>query len=83
MKEALNKIFNWRKNPSSVFLFAIPLAAQGFFIIFWHSYLYYKETGSIGYFVISFLGFILLIVGLIPAYRIHKINKKFENMKKD
>lgn len=82
MKEAFNKIFNWRKHPASVFFLAIPLAVQGFFLVFLYSYLQYKENGDIGYFVISFLGIILLIVGLIPAYRIHKINKKFETLKK-
>jgi hypothetical protein len=30
LKESMNYLFNWKKNPASVFFFAIPLAIIGF-----------------------------------------------------
>lgn len=67
MKSALSTLFNWKKNPSSVFLFAIPLAFAGFFLHGLYAYLMWREHGQWGYSLIVLGALVLLGVGLWPV----------------
>ena len=71
-KEAIDKVFNWKKNPASVFFLALPLFFLGMAGMFLQAYLHYKLDGSIGYFVIVAIAVIALPLLLYPAFKIHQ-----------
>lgn len=73
MSKTLNTIFNWRKNPSSVFYLAIPLVGLFFIFSFMHAYFEYTLNGKYGYFVI--LAF-FVIIGSIMVFFMHNTYKK-------
>lgn len=66
-KESLNYLFNWKKNPASVFLFAVPLAFAGFFLHGWYAYLMWKVNGQWGYSVIVLVALVVLAIGIWPV----------------
>lgn len=52
MRDFINKIFDWKANPASVFYLVIPLVALAVALLFSQAYLQYKVNDDIGYFVI-------------------------------
>ena len=60
----ISKMFNWRKNPASVFYLAIPLAVFGFGCAGLVAYLHWKMNGDLVYAGIFIAGTILLVIGL-------------------
>lgn len=89
LKESLDRVFNWRKNPSSVFLLVIPLVALAVFFLVMQAYLQYKVNGDIGYFVI--LGFFAVFSGVIGYFmrksykqmvKIRTVNSKISEVNK-
>ena len=76
-------LLNWKKNPASVFFFAIPLAALGFLLLGAKAFLMWQATGSIVEFVMLAVALAVLYVALIPAYRIHATIRKMEELNKE
>jgi len=70
----LEKFFNWRKNPGSVFYFAIPLAVIGFGLITLRGVFELSYNGDPWYLVIALFGVALLVLALWPIR--HLINQK-------
>lgn len=67
VKEAFSNLFNWKKNPASVFYFALPLAFLGFFFHGMYAYLMWKEHGEWGYSVIVLTAILILGVCIWPV----------------
>lgn len=67
LKESMNYLFNWKKNPASVFFFAIPMAIIGFSLHGLYAYLMWREHGQWGYSLIVLGALILLGIGLWPV----------------
>lgn len=67
LKESMNYLFNWEKNPASVFFFAIPLAILGFSLHGLYAFLMWKERGDFIYSLILLGGLVLLGIGLWPV----------------
>lgn len=65
-RQALDELFNWKKNPKSVFFFALPLFVLGFALHVAYAYLQWTINGDIGYFYILLAGTALLCFGLWP-----------------
>lgn len=64
----MNYLFNWKKNPASVFFFAIPLAIIGFSLHGLYAYLMWREHGQWGGYSLIVLGALILLgVGLWPV----------------
>ena len=76
--EALHALFNWKKNPASVFIFAIPLALIGLGSCFLVAYLQWKVNGDPVYALIVSGGMLLLGFGLWPLYKMHRINERIK-----
>lgn len=72
MKNFMNTVFNWKRHPASVFYIAAPLAILGMVMTFLSALLQYKLGNGFGFLVIWFVGLTLLIIGLIPAWRIYR-----------
>ncbi|KVP75442.1 hypothetical protein WJ96_06955 [Burkholderia ubonensis] len=72
LRAAINSLFNWKQNPASVFFFAIPLALIGFGCLGAVAYFQWAMNGDLVYAGISLAGLILLVVALLPAYRMHR-----------
>lgn len=89
MKESLDRVFNWRKNPASVFLLVIPLVTLAVALLLSYAYLQYKVNDDIGYFVI--LGIFAVFSGVIGYFmrksykqmvRIRTVNNKISEVNK-
>lgn len=65
MRETINKLFDWRSNPSSVFYLVIPLVVLAVGLLFTQAYLQYKINNDIGYFVI--LGFFVALSAIVAV----------------
>lgn len=65
----MNRLFNWKKYPASVFFFAVPLALFGFAAVFARAFLELSVNGDPWYLVIALVGALLLGVGLWPLRR--------------
>lgn len=72
MREMINKLFDWKRNPASVFYIAIPLAVIAVGLLFMQAYLQYKLNDDIGYFVIFGVFSILSAVAGIQMRRMWK-----------
>lgn len=66
---SLSFIFNWRKNPSSVFILVIPLFLLGMTLMAVLAVLQMKLNQDPVYLYIFLGGIVLLALGLIPAFR--------------
>jgi predicted ferric reductase len=76
LKESLDRIFNWRKKPASVFLLVVPLVTLAVVLLVMYAYLQYKVNDDIGYFVI--LGFFAVFSGVIGYF----MRKSYKQMVK-
>lgn len=65
MLDTINKLFDWKKNPGSVFYLVIPLVALAVGLLFTQAYLQYKINNDIGYFVI--LGFFVVLSAIVSV----------------
>lgn len=65
MRDTINKLFDWKKNPSSVFYLVIPLVALAVGLLFTQAYLQYKINNDVGYFVI--LGFFVVLSAIVAV----------------
>lgn len=65
MRDTINKLFDWKKNPGSVFYLVIPLVALAVGLLFIQAYLQYKINNDIGYFVI--LGFFVVLSAIVSV----------------
>ena len=74
MLEAINKIFNWKTNPASVFFIAIPLTGLAIGMLFMQAYLQYKLNNDIGYLVIFGVFSVLFAIAGIQMRRMWKLN---------
>lgn len=72
IRKHLNFLFNWKENPASVVFLAIPLALIGLGSVVMLAVLQWAYNGDPVYAGILLAGFVLLGIGLIPAYRMHK-----------
>lgn len=72
MRDTINKLFDWKKNPSSVFYIVIPLALIAVGLFFMQAYLQYKINHTIGYFVIFGIFTVLSAIAGIQMWRIWK-----------
>jgi hypothetical protein len=66
IKNTLNYLFNWKKNPASVFVLAVPLVIIGFGLMFIMAILQMKLHSDPWYLVIFACGIGLLMLGLWP-----------------
>jgi hypothetical protein len=66
IKESANYLFNWRKNPLSVFFTVAPLAIIGFGSLFLLAILKFKFSGDPWYLVIFAIGMVLFAFALWP-----------------
>lgn len=73
MRDTINKLFDWKNNPASVFYVAIPLVVMAVGLLFAQAYLQYKLNDDIGYFVI--LG-IFSVFAAIIGFQMWRIWKK-------
>lgn len=73
MRDSINKLFDWKTNPASVFYVAIPLAVIAVGLLFAQAYLQYKLNDDIGYLVI-FGVFTMLCA--IAGFQMRRIWKK-------
>lgn len=73
MRDTINKLFDWKNNPASVFYVAIPLVVMAGGLLFAQAYLQYKLNDDIGYFVI--LG-IFSVFAAIIGFQMWRIWKK-------
>lgn len=73
MRDIINKLFNWKTNPASVFYVAIPLAVIAVGLLFAQAYLQYKLNDDIGYFVM--FG-IFTVLCAIAGFQMRRIWKK-------
>lgn len=69
MRHTLNRLFNWKRHPSSVFFLAAPLAAIGFGLIFDRAVLELLHNNDPWYLVIAVVGMALLALALWPIRR--------------
>lgn len=67
MIKELKELFNWKKFPANVFMFAVPLAVAGFGLHGLYAYLMWKEHGQIGYMLIVLTGLAVLAFCLWPV----------------
>lgn len=72
IKSALNYLFNWKENPASVFLLAIPLFLLGFGLLWLKAILMYTVYSQVGYIVLIAIANIALPILLCPAYKTYK-----------
>lgn len=70
IKQVLNELFNWKKNPASVFLIAAPLAIIGFSLLFINALLQLTKNNDPWYLVIFAFGILLLGIGLWPIRKL-------------
>lgn len=66
MRDTINKLFDWKKNPGSVFYLVIPLVVLSVGLLFTQAYLQYKINNDIGYFVI--LGFFVVLSAIVAVF---------------
>ncbi len=66
IKQAIDALFNWKKNPSSVFLIAAPLAIIGFGLLFLNAMIHFVKNNDPWYLVIFAFGIFLLGLRLWP-----------------
>lgn len=72
----LKNLFDWKKNPSSVFWIALPVFLIGVLLLGLRAYLEYKANGDLVYTWILLGGFAFLILALTPAYKMHMKRSK-------
>lgn len=72
----LKDMFNWKKYPANVFYLAIPLFLVAAVLMLLAAILHYKLNGDIGYLIIWLAGMALLVIGLVPAWRIYQATLK-------
>jgi hypothetical protein len=72
MKNALSRLFNWKKNPASVFLFAIPLAVLGFGAMALRAILEWKLHGDPVYAGIVLAGLLLASLAATSLWRLRQ-----------
>lgn len=80
MNTTLDKLFNWKKNPASVFFFVVPLVILkfGFLLLFAGLQIYHNNDWV--YLIITGTGLVVFCVAMIPMY---KIIKNLPNPAKD
>ena len=66
MRESMNRLFNWKRHPASVFFLAGPLALLCFGAVFARAILELAHNGDPWYLVIVAAGLALLVLGLWP-----------------
>lgn len=69
-KDAVDHLFNWKKNPASVFLLAAPLAAIGFGLMLALALVHMVVNNDPWYLVIFAFGIGLLCLGLWPIRKL-------------
>lgn len=72
LRSTLSNLFNLRKHPARVFLFAVPLFVFGFGSLALLAGLQWYLNDKPGYAVIVAVAVVVLVVALKPAYRMHK-----------
>lgn len=76
IKEAIEPIWNWRKHPKGVLLWAIPLFILGMFFLSLRAILEYIYHDDPWFLVILLGGCILGFVALRPAYVLYRNMEK-------
>ncbi|CAB5514541.1 hypothetical protein LMG26857_03600 [Achromobacter anxifer] len=72
LRSMLSNLFNWRKHPSRVFFFALPLFVLGFGSLVLLAGFQWYLNDKPGYAVIVAVAVVVLVVALMPAYRMHR-----------
>jgi hypothetical protein len=72
----IGKITGWDKNPTSVFYYVIPLAVLGFGLMLTVAIMHYRYDHNIVFLYIWMFMVVLLVVALIPAFRMMRFNRK-------
>lgn len=73
MRETINKLFDWKTNPASVFYIVLPLVVLSVGLLFAQAYLQYKLNDDIGYLVI--FG-VFTVLCAIAGFQMRRIWKK-------
>lgn len=73
MRDTINRLFNWKNNPISVFYVAVPLVTLAVGLLFAQAYLQYKLNDDIGYLVI--FG-VFTVLCAIAGFQMRRIWKK-------
>lgn len=69
-KDAIDYLFNWKKNPASVFFLAAPLAAIGFGLMLALALVHMVANSDPWYLVIFGFGMALLVLALWPIRKL-------------
>lgn len=80
MRNFIDKFFNWKKNPASVFYLVIPLVILAVSLLFAQAYLQYKVNDDIGYLII--LGIFAVLAAVAGFFMRRDWNKRFKPYKK-
>lgn len=73
MRDSINKLFDWKTNPASVFYIVLPLVVLAVGLLFAQAYLQYKLNDDIGYLVI--FG-VFTVLCAIVGFQMRRIWKK-------
>jgi hypothetical protein len=74
----IGKYTGWDQNPASVFYLVIPLAVLGFGLMLAQAYLRYRFEHNPVFLYIWAGMVVLLVVALIPGFRILRITRKMQ-----
>lgn len=66
MREAMNRLFNWKRHPASVFFIAGPLALICFGAILARAVIELVQNGDPWYLVITAVGIAMFVMALWP-----------------
>lgn len=72
LKSALSYLFNWKDNPASVFLIAIPLFVFAFGLLWFQAILMYKSNSQIEYIILIAVVTIVMPFLFYPVFRNYK-----------
>lgn len=73
----MNKLFNWKEHPASVFYLAFPIAALAIVLLLARAVIEWYVNGNWGYAVLFVFFIALGVLALLPAYRLYAaVNRK-------
>lgn len=72
IRDALDRVFNWKKYPAGVFFLALPIAGLCIALMLLRAALEIYHKGDWVYLGITAFFLVLGYFALLPAYRLHK-----------
>lgn len=80
MRNFIDKVFNWKTHPASVFYLVIPLVFIAVSLLFAQAYFQYKVNDDIGYLII--LGIFAVLAAVAGFFMRRDWNKRVRPYKK-